>query len=244
MAGACWADMVVVPAGPFVRGCSLDGAAPDPGCVDAYHPLEQVSLPAFEIDTTEVPRWAYAECQGAVEQACDVRVCGSGGDDVYDPPDLATEHPAECTTREQAVRYCAWAGKRLCSEDEWTKAARGVDGHLFPWGDDPPGTVHANCRPADGQPAEDPSCRDLYPDTTAPVGSFVAGESPFGALDLAGNVAEWVADDFAPELLTEATARGGTFDDEAFEQRAYHRWAQMSDTRSVVLGFRCCRDRL
>lgn len=233
----------MVPAGPFWWGCTYEGVEPDPGCTEAAHPLARVEVPAFEIDTTEVPRRDYALCVERAEPPCEVLQCGSGGDDLWEPPEHGDDHPTECATRPQAARYCAWVGKRLCAEAEWAKAARGDDARPYPWGSALPGPEHANCRPdAADQSAGDLVCRDDFLDGTAPVGSFLAGESPWGALDLVGNVSEWVAEDFAPEILTEATVRGGSFDGPASDQLLYLRSPQAADTRGTGLGFRCCRD--
>ncbi len=115
----------------------------------------------------------------------------------------------------QAKDYCAWAERRLPSEAEWERAARGDDFRNFPWGDEPPNETYANY--------------NRLIDDTSRVGSYPAGASPFGALDMAGNVWEWVADYYAsgyyaaspehnpPGPATSATnkrvIRGGSFQD-------------------------------
>jgi len=102
-----------------------------------------------------------------------------------------TQHPVVEVTREQARAYATWVGGRLPRDAEWTRAAQGDDGRTYPWGEQPPDATRANCRPHG-------------PGGTTPVGSYPAGASPYGLLDMAGNVWEWVDDgDFV--------VRGGAF---------------------------------
>jgi eukaryotic-like serine/threonine-protein kinase len=164
-------DMVLVPAGKFVRG-SLPGI----GTGDE-HPRREIELSAFFIDRTEVTQRAYAKCVD--DGVCAVPECKDRYTDWK--PGLRGDHPVTCVDWNAADKFCRWAKKRLPTEAEWEKAARGTDARLYPWGNDPPSCDKANYVECDRK------------DTVA-VGSLTAGASPYGALDMAGNVWEWVAD--------------------------------------------------
>ncbi|MFN7952968.1 MAG: SUMF1/EgtB/PvdO family nonheme iron enzyme [bacterium] len=172
-------DMVLVPAGTFTMG-SNDGE-------DEEKPVHAVELDAFWIDRTEVTNGAYYDCwanSGCPEPPdwAPSRECTWWG------PGGRTTQPANCLDWDHARAYCAWAGKRLPTEAEWEKAARGTDARTYPWGE-----AIATCSysvmydPAAGGTG----CGVAH---TAPVASKPTGVSPFGAFDMAGNVREWVAD--------------------------------------------------
>ena len=140
-----------------------------------------------------------------------------------------------------AVAFCRWAGKQLPSEPEWEKAARGTDGRKYPWGNQPPD--HARAHYAAGW------------NDFKPVGSFPAGASPYGALDMAGNVSEWVADWFqesfmagdarnpkGPENGSAKVIRGGGWYDPPNKLKSSRRMYASADTRADDLGFRCAND--
>jgi eukaryotic-like serine/threonine-protein kinase len=161
--------MVYVPAGEFLMG-STDG---DPAASSDEKPQHKVTLEAFWIDRAEVTADQYAQCVAAGK--CTQPGCTGAG---------KGDHPVVCVTREDAANYCAWAGRRLPTEAEWEKAARGTDGRKYPWGNEAPVCARANYWGKDG------GCVG----GTAAVGSYGAGASPYGALDMAGNVFEWVND--------------------------------------------------
>jgi formylglycine-generating enzyme required for sulfatase activity len=218
-------EMVAVPAGEFKMGCD------DRNCGGDEQPQHVVNLSAFEIDRTEVTQAQYTACMA--DGACGAPSCEWR----CDQPDL----PAGCVTWAQAKAFCGWAGKRLPTEAEWEKAARGADGGVYPWGDDAPSCSVANMA----------GCADGL----QPVGSAPGGASPYGALDMAGNVVELVADWYdagyyltspatdptGPETGTRYSGRGGGFKSDSDFLRASKRdWYDPTDT-AISLGFRCAR---
>ena len=168
-------EMVVIPAGNFEMGCNPqdnDGFS----CFPAEQPRRTVYLDAYRIDKYEVTNRQYAECVAA--GACIPTV-----NTYYDNPEYAL-YPVISIPWEQANQYCAWAGKRLPSEAEWEKAARGSsDTRVFPWGNQSPNCTLANWSTA-------PACVGHI----SAVGAFPDGASPYGVMDMAGNVWEWVND--------------------------------------------------
>jgi formylglycine-generating enzyme required for sulfatase activity len=221
-------DTVSVPAGDFTMGCGDT----DTQCKDDEKPAHVVTLNAFEIDRTEVTQEQYAACVAA--KACEAPVC--------DWDCSKTNYPAGCVQWAQAKAYCGWAGKRLPTEAEWEKAARGTDGRLYPWGNDAPDCSHVNMASCGGGSAQ-------------PVGMLPAGASPYGALDMAGNAVEMVADWYdagfyatspkdnptGPATGTRYGGRGGGYKSDPVWQRASARdWYDLTDA-SEPLGFRCAR---
>lgn len=231
--------MACVPAGPFVRGCDGDT------CVPPNWPAREVTLSTFAIDRREVIQLDYAACaaEGACPPAADVDLCANGKDSVQD--DL----PVDCVPWEAARAYCEFVGKRLPTEAEWEKAARGDDARPYPWGEDP-----ATCDRAVmwDEPYGNDDWGCWVGHTWAP-GSKPLGDSPYGLHDMAGNAREWVADWWSAEDLAEfdgpdpvgpasgsqRVMKGGrdiSTDDELF---AYQRESEPPDFAGPSTGFRC-----
>ncbi|MCB0205994.1 MAG: SUMF1/EgtB/PvdO family nonheme iron enzyme, partial [Anaerolineae bacterium] len=166
-------EMVYVPAGEFLMG------SPEGQGNEYEWPQHTVYLNAYWIDKTEVTVAQYSRCVEA--GACSPARPDPNSSYCTSVDDTKFNHPINCVDWSQAVAYCGWVGRRLPSEAEWEKAARGVDGRLYPWGNQEPRSDLLNF---------DASVDSI----TTPVGQYPAGASPYGALDMAGNVWEMVAD--------------------------------------------------
>lgn len=202
-------DMALIPAGRFIMGD------------DEHARRKEVFLDGFYLDRHEVSVAQYARF--AIPP-----------DDHWQAPDAAKHGalPVIGVDWHEASAYCAWAGKRLPTQAEWEKAARGTDERKYPWGDAPPTPQHANfLGRADG----------AYQGGLKPVGSHPAGASPFGIHDLAGNAAEWVADWY--EENVSKTIRGAGWRDPADRLTASRRFHANPKNRSDDVGFRCARNR-
>jgi formylglycine-generating enzyme required for sulfatase activity len=221
-------EVVSVPGGDFLMGCN---EAIDDDCSDDEKPSHTVTMSSFEIDATEVTQLQYTSC--VIAGACEPPACGWNCD--------TGNLPASCVTWGQANAYCSWANKRLPTEAEWEKAARGDAGNKYPWGNDKPDCTRANMT----------SCGEA----PKPVGSLDAGKSPYGAFDMAGNVVEYVADFYdadyyassptsdpaGPDTGMRHGGRGGGFKSDAEYLRASKRdWYDATDS-AASLGFRCAR---
>lgn len=178
-----------VPAGDFVMGAAED----DPYGTPDERPQHEVLLDAFWIDATEVTNAMYSLC--VREGSCTTPAKDSSlSRKLYFPEPSCAGYPVVEVSWQQAYEYCQWAGRRLPTEAEWEKAARGTDGRMYPWGNEPPTGELANfCGTDCTNEANAPTVDDGFFDTS-PVGAYPDGASPYGALDMAGNVWEWVAD--------------------------------------------------
>lgn len=179
--------MVMIPAGEFLMG-SPEGK----GRADE-RPQRAVYLDAFVIDQVEVTNERYMAFVKATGHRTPPNPYGTG-------PLVSLagiEHlPVVQTTWYDAKAYCTWAKKRLPTEAEWEKAARGTDGRLYPWGNQPPTATRANF---------DREWEDEK--TLHPVGSLPGGDSPYGVKDMAGNAREWVSDWYDADYYQDAPSR-------------------------------------
>jgi len=252
--------MLLVPAGPFIMGAD-SGGEPD------ERPAHTVTLPAYYLDETEVTNEAYARCVDA-NKGCappDPRNAdrnGVGPDKLFRGP----RQPVSSVSWDSARTYCAFVGKRLPTEAELEKAARGTEGRLYPWGKMAPGPERAV----------------FHQSVTEDVGTHPKGDGPYGHHDLAGNVWEWAEDVYDPfayqrpgaargvggtcEQALEAYAelrkkrrkgftgsnaiptecervlRGGGFNYHATGLRSTNRVHHPARYRMVMSGFRCAKD--
>jgi formylglycine-generating enzyme required for sulfatase activity len=241
--------MLLVPASQFIMGS-------DSG-TRAERPQHVVRITrGFYVDATEVTVDAYGGC--VRDHACTaprLRAPGAHGRSIVTSstscnsiadPSFARQ-PVNCVTYEQAATFCKHEGKRLPTEAEWELSARGTDGRTYPWGE---GESHS-CRFAITGGAEGPCGARKG---TYEVATTVDGKSPFGLFDMAGNVWEWVADDYdaygkdevvdpiLPPRTGKGVIRGGSWDYNVSAAKAYSR---MSHERSFALnnvGFRCAKD--
>ena len=207
---------------------------------DDDEPGRIVKLPTFQIDRTEVTVAAFSRCVNAGR--CDRHLFSSGPYCNWGREDRS-RHPMNCVSWHGAAAYCAFIGKRLPSNEEWEKAARGTDGRRFPWGDSPP----ASCNYA---VIDDPRTKETNSsttdgcgrDSTWPVGSKPAGNSPFGAADMSGNVWEWTEDWYvhgSTDWGKARNVRGGSWATSPEVSRASNRLRFDQTTQDMDVGFRC-----
>jgi formylglycine-generating enzyme required for sulfatase activity len=227
-------EMVLVPAGKFIMGSNE--RLPDEG------PQHTVYLDAYYIDKYEVTNLQYANFNNATNRRSPTHFRNRTF------PQGKADHPVTYVSWEDADAYCRWAGKRLPTDEEWEKAARGTDGRWFPWGDE-----------FDAEKANTPiRWQDIgaFGDTT-PAGSFEGGKSPYGVYDMSGNVWEWTASWYKayPNNKTPSesygerykTLKGGSWFDCSFYKcgisaPVFNRAFFSVKVKNDSFGFRCAKD--
>jgi formylglycine-generating enzyme required for sulfatase activity len=247
------AELIFVPSGEFTMGMDPDL---DPNQFwGAEAPSHKVYLNSYYIYRTEVTNAMYQACVAA--KACPRPEANNSRtrENYFENPEYSN-HPVILVSWIGALSYCQWADARLPTEAEWEKAARGEDGRYFPWGNDPlTGSLANFCDETCPASEKEFELGDGYQDT-APVGSYPAGASPYGALDMAGNVWEWASDFFDPDYYRSSPSenplgpgsgsrrviRGGSWFNPASGIRTVARASEKPDMALDTIGFRCVVD--
>ena len=240
-------DMVLIPAGDFFMGADSQLANAD------QKPLHNVYLDAFYIDKHEVTNAQYEEFILAGGYTKKKYWTAAGWDFVQkhqivtplqygeNSVSMVPDHPVIGVSWYEANAYATWMGKRLPTEAEWEKAARGTKANLYPWGNE-----------------TDFSKLSYFPHVTKlqAAGSFPEGASPYGAMDMAGSVWEWCADWYSQDYYLKSprkipkgpnsgehrVLRGGGWDSIRLQLRTDYRYFDKEDRRSYDIGFRCAQD--
>jgi formylglycine-generating enzyme required for sulfatase activity len=223
-------SMVLIPAGEFIMG-SWTGDGDE-------RPVRRVYLDAYFMDKDQLAVGQYAKFLDATSHGA--------------PPEwnimsrtMHRSRPVVNVDWADAAAYCKWAGKRLPTEAEWEKAARGTDGRTYPWGDEPPTRFHGNMK------------KELWNNHMGltPVGMFGDGKSPYGVNDMAGNVWEWVNDWYAPDYYKTSplrnptgpamseykVVRGGSWGSGPEGLRTSERETHLPSFQGYGTGFRCAK---
>ena len=222
-------EMVEIPAGPFTMGFN--------GGLDDERPEHPVELPTFQIDIFEVTNIQLAAFVEATGYQTEAEKSGSKQTWRTEYTENKDNFPAVRVSWNDAVAYCEWVGKRLPTEAEWEKAARGPDGLLYPWGNT------YNPALANG--------KDSGLRSSVSVGSYGDGASPYGVFDLAGNVWEWTDSWYQPYPGNTVDSpyygeqfrvlRGGGWFEVETELRATRRSANVPTATNNDIGFRCAK---
>ena len=242
-------EMVLVPAGSFLMGSDKKV---DKNAYVPEFPRRRVYLDGFEIDKYEVTTVQFLRFVLATDRPPLLDWRYEGGNF----QESMAAHPVMHVSWDDADAYCKWAGKRLPTSAEWEKAARGDDGRLYPWGNQPPGPSRANFgRTGLSGPVRDrPERLLLYPPIIS-VNKYENAVSPYGVYQMSGNVAEWTADWYdanyyktapdrnpkGPERGTQKAFRGGGWIDSGPSIRPAQRNGADPNTKMNWLGFRCAR---
>jgi eukaryotic-like serine/threonine-protein kinase len=229
------ATLIKIPAGEFLMG-SAEGEAVS---FQNEKPQHRVYLDEYWIEATKVTNGMYAACfeaGGCTEPGTYITRMWKS---FKENPNNLRNHPVTDITWQQARNYCQWLGRDLPTEAQWEKAARGTDKRIYPWGDS-----------IDCSLANYSACN--LKDTT-PIDSYPDGASPFGVLDMSGNVWEWTLDWYDPDYYAVSPAanptgpltgtlralRGGSWLNGASYVRTAYRFSAPAEYGNVYFGFRC-----
>jgi len=224
------APMVLIPAGEFTMGSDKGD--------DDEQPIHRVFLDSFYLDKFEITNGRYAKFVEAIQSE------PPWGFKDKETPVLHPDQPVRWVNWMDAMGYCLWAGKRLPTEAEWEKAARGTDGRIYPWGNDPPTPAHAVFGLKEGA------------DTVSAIGNRDKGKSPYGVHDLAGNLYEWTMDWYDEQFYSKNPAinprgplegaakvqRGGSYTNTPYRLRSSFRTKGDPTEHDPNVGFRCAQD--
>ena len=225
--------MVDIPAGEFAMGSDGGQALED------ERPMHRVWIDSFSMDAHEVTTAQYASFLAGTNRPAPWQ---------WNTVDLSLHHdrPIIGVDWSDGDAYCQWRGKRLPTEAEWEKSARGTDGRLYPWGNQTPTNARANFALG---------ARFSYSQVLMPVQSYEQGVSAYGLYQMAGNVWEWVQDWYGanyyeispdrnpqgPDAGQFKVLRGGSWSDLPKYLLAYGRFKLPPDTRNSYTGFRCAK---
>ena len=223
-------EQVLVPEGQFLMGIGETYKNSD-------SPGHLVFLDSFWIDRVEVSNAMYLKCMEA-------GVCTElSSDNTRYKNWIYRNHPVTYVTWQQAVNYCKWAGRRLPTEAEWEKAGRGTDGRKYPWGDQRPNPYLANFD-------------ESMIHESVSVYRYPFGMSPYGALNMSGNVREWVSDWYDPRYYlntpsenptgadsgSERSLRSGSYNEDRIEIEITFRYNHEPGSAGLSRGFRCAEN--
>lgn len=242
-----YSEMVTVPAGEFTMGCLSD----DEEMCFQSKPAHDVYLDSYQIDKFKVTYDRYNKCLNDPDGNCtplfEGSACNAG-------MEWNANHPVNCVDFQQAQNFCEYEGKRLPTEAEWEKAARGIDGRTFPWGNEPPScdlTVWNEKLP---DQTMGPGCGA---GTTQPVGTKPQGASPYGVMGMASNLVEWTQDWFSldyyanspyenpkgPETGEYKVLRGSDWlvrTPDGVASNVRYKYSPLG--QGYIVGFRCAKD--